>query len=329
MNSIQINMRKKNVRNCFIGAVVLAFLLILPWIGGRYFVHVCIMILTYIIATSGLRTIFISGQASIGHAAFMGIGAYCSAILAMRAGLTPWLTIPFGAGAAMLIATFSGYLFSRLRAMYFAMVTAFFGVAVEALIRTWVGLTGGRAGLTGLPGLGAFNLPFIGEINFATSKIPYYYVLLVLALFTLVVLYRIERSRTGMNWMAIAQSPLVASSIGISETRFRILAFAVGCFFAGLAGGVYAHYSSVLSSSSFSLMPSINLFMFMLFGGTRYFAGPVVGVIVMMAIPEIFRPLKEYAPFIYGGVMLVVVFFMPAGLAGLYDSVRERWSERF
>jgi branched-chain amino acid transport system permease protein len=304
-------------------ALLTAFLLLLPWLGvGRYFIHVCILILTYIMATSSLRTVYISGQASVGHAAFMGIGAYTSAVLSMRLGWTPWVTIPVGALAAMIVAIAGGYFFSKLRAVYFSMVTLFFGVAIEAVMRSWVSLTGGRSGLVGFPGLGAIDLPVVGEVNFAVSKVPYYYLLLVLTFLTLLALYRLERSRTGMNWMAIAQSPVVATSIGISETKFRVLAFAVGCFFAGLAGSAYAHYSGVLSSSSFSLMPSIYLVIYMLLGGMGHFAGPIIGVIVLVAIPEFFRSLKEYAPFIFGGIMLLVIFFMPQGLAGLSQSLR-------
>ena len=306
-------------------AILIVFLLLLPWLpiaGGPYFTHVCILILTYIIATSSLRTIYVSGQASVGHAAFMGISAYTSALLSLRLGWTPWVTMLLGAVAAMVVAILSGYLFSRLRAIYFSMVTLFFGVAVEALMRSWVSLTGGRSGLVGFPGLGVINIHGLGEINFVTSKIPYYYLLLFLTLLTITALYRLEHSRTGMNWMAIAQSPLVASSIGISETKFRVLAFAVGCFFAGLAGSAYAHYSGVLSSSSFSLLPSIYLVIYMLLGGLRYFAGPIIGVIVLVAIPEFFRSLKEYTPFIFGGIMLLVIFLMPQGLAGLFQSAR-------
>ena len=312
-----------------VGAVVAAFLLLLPWLPkvGPYFLHVCILILTYIIATSSLRTIYVSGQASVGHAAFMGIGAYTSAILSMRLGWSPWLTILIGAVGTTVVATLSGYLFSRLRAIYFSMVTLFFGVAVEALMRSWVSLTGGRSGLVGFPGIGVLSVPGIGEINFAASKTPCYYLMLLLTFFTLLVLYRIERSRTGMNWMAIAQSPLVASSIGISETKFRMLAFGVGCFFAGLAGACYGHYSGVLSSSSFSLMPSIYLVIYMLLGGMSHFAGPVIGVVVLVAIPEIFRSLKEYAPFVFGVIMLLVIFLMPQGLAGLMQSGK-LWYEK-
>jgi branched-chain amino acid transport system permease protein len=311
-------------------AILAALLLVLPWlpVSGPYFLHVCILILTYIIATSSLRTIYVSGQSTIGHAIFMGIGAYTSALLAMRLGWTPWLTIPLGAVSAAVVAIVSGYFFSRTRTFYFSMVTLFFGVAVEALIRSWASLTGGRPGLINVPGMGVVNIPGIGGIDFAASKVPHYYLLLFLAFVSLLVLYRLERSRTGMNWMAIAQSPLVASSIGISETKFRVLAFAVGCFFAGLAGGAYGHYSGVISPSSFDFMASINLVIFMLFGGIFHFAGPVIGVIVLIAIPEVFRSLKEYAPFVFGGVMLLVIFLMPQGLAGIYGSARP-WLSKF
>ncbi len=330
MNKTQGELRAKALRTGAPFAILLAILLVLPWLptSGPYFIHVCILMLTYIIATSSVRTVYVSGQATIGHAIFMGIGAYTSALLAMRLGWTPWLTIPLGAVGATLVAVVAGYFFSRTRGYYFSMVTLFFGVAVEALIRSWVKLTGGRAGLIAVPGMGVITIPGVGVVDFAASKTPYYYLLLVLAIITLLVLYRLERSRTGVNWMAIAQSPLVASSIGISETKFKVLAFAAGAFFAGLAGAAYVHYSSVLSSSGFDFMASINLVIFMLFGGISHFAGPVIGVIVLIAIPEVFRSLKEYAPFIFGGIMLLVIFLMPQGLAGLYGSARP-WLSKF
>jgi len=331
MTGSRTKLKAKSTRKALIFAIAAAFLIALPWLptSGPYFIHVCILIFTYIIATSSVRTVYVSGQATIGHAMFMGIGAYTSALLALRLGWNPWVTIPCGALGATAVAVVSGYFFSRTRGFYYSMVTLFFGVAVEALIRSWVKLTGGRAGLINVPGMGVINVPGIGPIDFLVSKVPYYYLLLLLAVLTLFILYRLERSRTGMNWMAIAQSPLVASSIGISETKFRVLAFAAGSFFAGLAGAAYVHYSSVVSSSNFDFMASINLVIFMLFGGMTHFAGPIIGVIVLVAIPEIFRSFRQYAPFIFGGVMLLVIFLMPQGLAGLYASVRPRLSRLF
>ena len=315
--------------NSILKVVICAVLLIVPFLLpllplGFYFFHVCILILAYIIPTCSLRTIYISGQVSVGHAAFMGIGAYTSAVLSLRLGWTPWITMLVGPLATMLVALLSGYLFCRLRAIYFSMVTLFFGVAVEAVMRMLVSLTGGRSGLVGFPRLGTITLPGLIEINFATSKIPYYYLFLVVTLLSILVLYRLEKSRTGMNWMAIAQSPLVASSVGISEARFRILAFAVGCFFAGLSGSIYAHYSGVLSSSSFSLLPSIYMVIYMLLGGVGNFAGPIIGVIVLIAIPELFRALKEFTPFVFGGIMLLVIYLMPQGIAGLFQSKTQK-----
>ncbi len=310
------------MRKYALSVIIAAFCLLLPLFPGvgPYFLNVCILILTYIIATSSLRTVYISGQSSVGHAAFMGIGAYTSAILSMRLGWTPWVTIPIGALATAVVAICAGYFFSRLRAVYFSMVTVFFGVATEACIRIWVSMTGGRAGLVGFHGLGVLSIPGVAHIDFDASKVPYYYFLLILAFLTLLVLYRIERSRTGMNWAAIAQSPVVASSIGISEIKYRVLAFAIGCFFAGLAGAAYGHYAGVLSSSSFSLMPSIYLVIYMLLGGMNYFAGPIIGVVVLVALPEALRSLKEYTPFVFGGIMLIVIFLMPQGLAGVIKS---------
>ncbi|MGD0919295.1 MAG: branched-chain amino acid ABC transporter permease [Thermodesulfobacteriota bacterium] len=310
-------------------AILLIFLLLLPLFRvGPYFIHICILILTYIIATSSLRTVFISGQVSVGHAAFMGIGAYTSAVVSLRMGWTPWITmLVVGPLTAMLVALLSGYLFCRLRTIYFSMITLFFGIAVEAVMRMWVSLTGGRSGLIGFPRLTTLNIPGLMEIDFATSKTPYYYLFLFLTFIATLILYRLEKSRTGMNWMAIAQSPLVASSVGVSETKFRVLAFGVGCFFAGLSGSIYAHYSGVISSSSFSLLPSIYLVTYVLLGGVNNFAGPIIGVIVLVAIPELFRTLKEFAPFVFGGIMLLVIFLMPQGLAGLFQSVKSLLSK--
>jgi branched-chain amino acid transport system permease protein len=317
-------MRKEVAKWAGLGAlIILAFLYPLFPIGS-YFVYIGILVLTYIIATSSLRTIYISGQVSVGHAAFMGIGAYTSAILSQRLGWTPWITMLLGALMAMAIAILVGYPFSRLRAIYFSMVTLFFGIAVGAVIRMLVGFTGGGAGLVAFPRLGSINIAGIAEINFATSDVPYYYFFLILTLISLLVLYRLEHSRIGMKWMAIAQSPLVASSVGISESRYRILAFAIGCFFAGLSGSAYAHYSGVLSPSSFDLLPSIYLLIYMILGGVRSFAGPIIGVIVLVVIPELFRGFKEFTPFIFGGIMLIVVYLMPRGLAGLFEQVKSR-----
>jgi branched-chain amino acid transport system permease protein len=307
----------------YLSLVVLLFLVPLL-ITSTYYLHTFIITLIYIMAATSLRTILLSGQISIAHAAFMGIGAYISSILAKDLSWTPWLTIPLGGLAAMIFGALAGYPLTRVRAIYFSMVSLFLGLAIVALIGVFQRFTGGDIGMFGIPPISPIAILGFLHIDFLSSKVPYYYFFLVLTLFSVLILYRLEHSRIGMSWKAIAQSYLVASSVGINESGFRVLALAVGCFFAGLAGAGYAHYNMVLTRSSFGILSSINLLIYVLVGGSGSFAGPIIGTAVFVIVPEIFRWLKAFAPYVFGGIMLFVVFFMRQGIAGLLELVKEK-----
>jgi ABC-type branched-subunit amino acid transport system permease subunit len=149
------------------------------------------------------------------------------------------------------------------------------------------------------------------------SKAPYYYFFLGLTSVSALALYRFEFSRIGDNWKAIAQSHLVASSVGINEGFYRIFAVGVGCFFAGLAGAGYAHYNLVISASSFSFLATLWLVMYVLVGGIDSFAGPIVGTFILFLMPEMVRDLKYYSPFVSVAVLILVVYLVPKGLVGL------------
>jgi len=292
-------------------------LLLLPiFVTSPYRAHILVMILVYVIAASSLRTIGLSGQMSLGHAAFMGIGAYTSAVIAKNLGWSPWICIPLGGISAMLVGIGVGIPFARLRAIYFSMVSLFFGIgmlAVNSVCERW---TGGYSGLVRIPAL------FVG------SRILYYYFFLFVASASLSVLYRFEVSRIGITWKAIAQSHVVASSVGVSETRFRILALAIGCFFVGIAGAGYAHYRVVLSPDTFNLLASIYLLMYVLVVGIGSFVGPIIGAAVLTVIPEISTPLKQYSPYVFAGVLAVVLFLMPTGIAGMAGQMRLWFARR-
>jgi branched-chain amino acid transport system permease protein len=293
----------------YLAAVVI--LTCLPmFIKSPYTYHIFILTFVYITATSSLRTLAISGQVSMAHAAFMSIGAYTSAVLARYIGLSPWLTMPLGALATMLIAILVGFPFSRVRTIYFSMVSLFFGISVLSVNAIFGKYTGHINGMIGIPPL------FIG------SRMPYYFFFLGLMVFCLIILWRFETCRIGVCLKAIEQSHMVAASVGISETKFRVLSLGVSCFVVGLVGAGYAHYNMVLSYSSFNLLASINMLVYMLIGGIGNFAGPIIGAAVLFMIPEIFRQLKEYTPFLFAGILLLVVFVMPQGLIGLFDQIR-------
>ncbi len=300
-------------------AAAVILLTLFPFLtDSPYMMHIFNLTFLYIIVSVSLRTIAVSGQFPLAHGAFMGIGAYASGMAVKWLGLSPWLTIPCGGIIASGLAMLFGYPFARLRTLYYAMGMLFLGVGVTQIISAGGILTGGYSGLTGIPPL------FLGP-NMAYYC---YYLFLGLSVVCVLALYRFEFSRIGMNLKAIAQSHLVASSVGINEGAYRVLAVGVGSFFVGLAGALYAHYGRVLSPTSFDLTATLWLVMYVLIGGIGSFVGPIIGTAILVLIPEFFRSLKMYSPYISAGILLIVVYLMPGGLASLPGVARAFRSRR-
>jgi branched-chain amino acid transport system permease protein len=303
----------------YIYSILIVILALLPlFVTSFYWLHVLIMIFIYLVVAVSMRFIVISGQFPMAHAAFMGIGAYFSAVVAKEFGWSLWITIPLAGLIAMGIGIFIGYPFARLRALYYAMVSLFFGVGILQVNYVAQNWTAGYSGLTGIPPL------FPG----AVSKIPYYYFILGITLLCLVAIYRFEFCRIGTTLKAIAQSYQVGASVGINEARYRVLALAVGCFFAGLAGAIYAHYNLTLSHTSFDMLATLWLFLYLVIGGMGSFPGPIIGVVVLMLIPELLRNLRQFVPFISAAILFLVVYLMPQGLVKLPQLIRSRWLKR-
>lgn len=292
-----------------VGLVAVVALLPL-FIRSPYWIGVFIDILVYGTVAVSLRTILISGQYAMGHAAFMGIGAYVAGMCSRWLSWPPWLTIPLGAVAAGFVGAGFAYPFVRLRTLYYAMGSLFFGVAIINAVQAFGSVTGGYTGLTGISSL------FPG-----TSKTPYFYFFLGLCLFSLLALWRFESCRIGLNLRAIAQSHLVASSVGIDEARYRVLAVSVGCFFVGLMGGAYAHYTGMATPASYNLMATFWLLMYVMIGGFGSFAGPITGTVILRLMPELLRDLKQYTPFVTAMILIIVVYFMPTGVVGAVKSL--------
>ncbi len=284
---------------------LLAFMAVLPLFSSPYTQHILSLTFIYIVASVSLRTISFSGQFPLAHGAFMGIGAYLSGMAAKWLGLSPWVTVPLAALATAGLGILFGYPFARLRALYYAMGSLFLGVGLMQIMSAGGMWTGGYSGLTGIRPI------FMG------SRTTYYYFFLALSLVSVVALYRFEFSRIGKVIKAVAQSHLVASSVGINEGGYRILAVGVGSFFVGLIGAAYAHYNLVLSPTSFDLSATLWLVMYVLIGGINSFAGPIVGTAILVLIPEFFRDLKTYSPFISAIILLLVVYLLPQGLVSL------------
>jgi branched-chain amino acid transport system permease protein len=264
-----------------------------------------------------MRFIITSGQIPLAHGAFMGLGAYVSGVLSKHFGISPWLTMIVAALVAMGVGTFISFPFARLKAFYYSMISLFFGVGMLQTIESFGKLTGGITGITAIPTL--FN---------SGSKVPFYYCFLALMLVSLLILYRLEVSRIGWNLKAIEQSYLVAGSVGISVVKYRVLAVAVGCFFAGLAGGMYATYNVTVSPVSFDMTATLWLIIYVTIGGMGNFAGPIIGTIVLFLLPKYYSGLKQYTPFISAAILFAVLYTFRDGLVSIPGLVASFYKKR-
>jgi branched-chain amino acid transport system permease protein len=301
--------RRKRGTLLIIAGFIAALCLLPVFTDSSYTLHIFNLTFIYTITAVSLRTITTSGQFPLAHGAFMGIGAYAAGMMSRWLGVSCWITIPSAALFTAAVGILIGYPFSRLRTLYYAMGSLFFGLGVVQVIYALGDWTGGYSGFTGVRPI------------FTGSKVPYYYFFLGLAVACSAALYRFEFSRIGTNLKAIHQSHEVASSVGINEGWYRVMVVAVGCFFAGLAGACYAHYNLVISAASFNLGATLGLFMGVLVGGIESFAGPIVGTFILTLFPEFFRDLKIYSPLVAAAILLIVVYFMPNGLVGLFQLI--------
>ena len=308
--------KRKLIKPLSYGALLVVLFLLPLFIAQPYVLHVLIMVGINIILASSLRFIATSGQISLGHGGMVSVGAFTSALLVMKLGLSFWVSLPLAGVTTMILALLVGYPFVRLKGIYFAMITLFLAEFIRLTAEQWKRLTGGVAGIIAIPRPNAVIIPGLLNVDF-TSKVDFYYLVLVMVVVTLLILYAIESSRIGMTFFSIQQSEFLAESIGINSSSFRVLAFSIGCFFAGIAGAFYSHYFTAMSPSSFGFLLGINVFIYMVVGGMLRFYGPIIGAFILTVVPELAREVKEFEPFVFAGILLLIILFLPEGLISL------------
>ena len=289
--------------------VVVALLMLLPLVGGDYYVYILALVFTNVILSASLRPSLTCGQLNIGHSAFMCIGAYTSALLAKNLAVPFELSLLGGAVLAAVVGLAIGYPSLRLRGVYFAMVTVAFVEATRLVAQIWVPLTRGNAGLSGVP------KPSILGMTLAT-RTSQYYLALCLMLLVLLILYKLEYSRLGLVWKSIGMADDLAQSLGVNIANYKLLAFTLGCFFAGVAGAFYAHFIRFLFPPEFGFLLATNILVYNFVGGRGHFAGPIVGAVFLSLLSEPFRG-SPYETIFYSIVMLLTILFLPGGLITL------------
>ncbi|MDR0273628.1 MAG: branched-chain amino acid ABC transporter permease [Clostridiales bacterium] len=250
------------------------------------------------------------GQLVLGHAAFMAVGAYAAAIFSKyitgsEIGLsgTPLLIVALilGGLAAAVAGIIIGVPALRLRGDYIAIITLGFGLIVQSLINYFRTYTGGAQGLLGIPRLTNFNNAYF------------------IVVITVLVLVCLIRSRHGRAMIAIREDEIAAEASGISTVYYKILGFTVSAFFAGVAGGLYAHYLAMLDSRAFGFSYSIELLVIVVLGGLGSFTGAIVAAVVLTLLPEILREFQQYRMLVYAIMLIAMMIFRPKGLMGTYE----------
>ncbi len=288
-----------------------------------YYLDVAATVVMNLLLTMALRMQLDMGQVNMAHISFMGIGAYASALLAMRAGLSFWIALPLAALIAAAFAVPIGTIALRLSGPYYFLVTfAFSEVARLVFNNFFVSYLGGASGLVEIPA----PSPLFG-MTFTTKGSQY---LLMLALFLAgaAILVRLEYSRFGLVAGAIRQGELLASTLGVRVFRYKLLAFVIGSALAGVAGSFFAHTHRVLHSSDFGLEPMVLLVAYTVIGGVGSVWGPVIGTVLLTFTSELLRELHAYEVLVYGLVLILTMLFVPDGLVSIPGRIRRAWERR-
>ena len=301
------------------GLLAVALLTCPLYVNNSYVLHIVIIAAIWIILTTSMHLLLTTGLFTLGHAAFMGVGAYASALLTMKAGWSFWLALPMAGIIAALLAATVGSIFLKVKGLLLAMITFAFGEAVLLTLTHW---PGPPDGITGIPVPNPIVIPSVITIEFV-GKAPFYFLVLFITVVTVFILYRIEKSRLGRIFACINENDALTESAGVNVHLFRLISFCIACFFAGIAGSLYAHYHTYAAPKEFSVWASTLIFLFCVIGGTRSLAGPVVGALFLTAIPELLRGARTYQSLMYAVLVLGVVFLLPDGLTSLPDRLRQ------
>ncbi|MFY9557856.1 MAG: branched-chain amino acid ABC transporter permease [Blastocatellia bacterium] len=294
--------------------VLSLFLVVAPFIfEARYSQHVLVLVLIYVTLGSAWNILGgFAGQLSLGHSAFFGIGAYAAAIIASKTALSPWWGMIAGPVVVLPIALVVGWVCFRLRGPYFTLATIAVGEVMRLVALNWRDLTGGAVGVVIPPSI------FSG-----TSKLPYYYIVLILAAATIALCSYISRRKLGYYLMAIREDEETAESIGIDTTMYKLIALAMSATLTAIAGAFYANYFLFVDPTIvLPLALSVEIVLIAIVGGLGTVAGPVLGAVLLKLSSEIFR--NEFARanlLIYGALLIIVILFMPDGLMGGFKKI--------
>jgi branched-chain amino acid transport system permease protein len=293
--------------------IVIAFPLV---ITDRFVIATLIEAGVMCLFALGFAAVFRSGQMSLGQAGFMAIGGYAAGLLATKAGAPFWVALPFGGLCAALIAFLIGIVVLRIGGLYFAIATLAFGEIVTIIAQNWDTVTSGMTGI-------AVSAPVVtigsAVINFATTKLPYYYIAVFLVILFAVIFWRIDRSRLGRIVRSTAVSPLLSEHLGMHLMKYRVIMFTLAGFVTGIAGAFYVYYLSWVGPPLFEAGQSTIVLIMCVIGGLwSAVIGPIIGALIVSYFGTMMQIyLEGLRPLVFGVVVILLIFLLPNGLVDL------------
>ena len=333
-----------NPRSAFGIALITIALLGLPFVaamGGQAWVRILDFAILYVFLALGLNIVVgFAGLLDLGYIAFYAVGAYTWALLAsphFGLHLPIWAILPIGAGLACIAGVLLGSPTLKLRGDYLAIVTLGFGEIVRIFMNNLnapINITNGPQGITLIDPVIIGGLKFSGNTQLfgltLSGPMKYYYLLVALAILVIIINLRLQHSRIGRAWQAIREDEIAAKAVGINTRNIKLLAFAMGASFGGIAGGVFAAMQGFVSPESFSLMESIMILAMVVLGGMGHIPGVILGAVLLSILPEVLRygvgpaqmalfgkmlvDPESLRMLVFGLALVLVMRFKPAGL---------------
>ncbi len=297
----------------------LTILLIAPLFLGKYTVFLLSLLAIYALVALGLNLLMgYTGQIAAGHAGFLALGAYFTAIIGE---ILPWLPCPVSLLLAGIFSGAIGFLLGipilRLKGFYIAMATIAFGVVVSEVILQWSSLTGGDDG---------FSVPTAHIAGFAfDSDYKLYYLIIPVTLGMTILAKNLVNGYIGRAFIALRESEIAAQTIGIDLARYKTIAFAISAFYTGVAGGLFAYLITYLSPDAFTIELSVDFIAMIVIGGMGSILGSIIGAVVLTGMQQVLAGLLDLQILIFGISLIVFMIFMPKGISGMVYDLKEKF----
>jgi branched-chain amino acid transport system permease protein len=306
---------KKHYKLAIIALVLFGFLFLYPLSRSMYNLTFLMAVFINVLFASSLRLSLMNGLFNMSHAAFAAIGAYTSALLGLKYGIPFLPALLCGGIIAAAVGLILSFPAMRVKGIYFAFLGFAFVAVIQNVIIRLDNLTGGAGGLSQIPYPTLLGISFDGIAS-------QYYLILCFLIVSLFVIYKLERSWLGLIWKGLGADESVCASVGIGGSRFKILAFVIGCFFGGIAGGLFAYKESYISPDTFGFSLTIYILVYCYVGGPHHFIGPIIGATLLTLLVEPFRGIQGFEMIFFAMALILVVLFLPDGLMNLPERIK-------